>query len=174
MWKEWKKSRHFEQNTEHWERARWPRGQMRERMDHVLMRAWHPGADVPQRGPTWTTGDYSTSKQVMRICHHNSLQTLQALFCASTPPLWASSAFLAPVPICRSGSSFSGFGSATKINADACGSGSATQIYSYGVYLRISYLWAIQIDVRPLVASFRAFMMEFSVILNEEIYHMAK
>ncbi len=43
-----------------------PRGQMRERTDPVLMRAWHPGSDVPQRGPTWTTGDYSTSKQVSK------------------------------------------------------------------------------------------------------------
>jgi hypothetical protein len=35
-----------------------------------------------------------------------------------------------PVPICISGSNFSGSGSATKRNADACGSGAATQIYS--------------------------------------------
>ncbi len=29
-----------------------PRGQMTERMVLPLMRAWHPGADVPRRGPT--------------------------------------------------------------------------------------------------------------------------
>ncbi len=43
-----------------------PRGQMRELTDPEFTRAWHPGADVPQRGPTWTTGDYTSSKQVSK------------------------------------------------------------------------------------------------------------
>jgi hypothetical protein len=44
-----------------------PRVQMRELTDPELMRAWHPpGAGVPRRGPTWTTGDYTSSKQVSK------------------------------------------------------------------------------------------------------------
>ncbi len=43
-----------------------PRDRMSERTWPTLMRAWHPGADVPHRGPTWTTGDYTPSIQVSK------------------------------------------------------------------------------------------------------------